>query len=210
MNDETSSRSSGASDGRGHRRAGGDECPPLQARAAFLKNWSWESVVGINQRACARGGSQHGINSETGVSCQSLWEKNHPGEITLLETFDLLRKLHRSAPFLFLNGNTFSFIGRELCLALFSDLPAMRRRELASAVAHYIAGVLNRDSMISAVDSLWQSASLNEGDRVQTMRGTTRGVVTRILEDGRIAWRPEDSTLELIALPESLLPLDQG
>ena len=86
----------------------------------------------------------------------------------------------------------------------------MRRRELASAVAHYIAGVLDRDSMISAVDSLWQSASLSEGDRVQTMRGTTRGVVTRILEDGRIAWRPEGSTLELIALPESLLPLDQG
>jgi len=86
----------------------------------------------------------------------------------------------------------------------------MRRRELVSAVAHYIAGVLDRDSMISAVDSLWQSALLNEGDRVQTMRGTTRGVVTLILEDGRIAWRPEGSTLELIALPESLLPLDQG
>ena len=86
----------------------------------------------------------------------------------------------------------------------------MRRRELASAVAHYIAGVLDRDSMISAVDSLWQSASLSEGDRVQTMRGTTRGIVTRILEDGRIAWRPEGSTLELIALPESLLPVDQG
>jgi hypothetical protein len=86
----------------------------------------------------------------------------------------------------------------------------MRRRELASAVAHYIAGVLDRDSMISAVDSLWQSASLSVGDRVQTMRGTTRGVVTRILEDGRIAWHTEGSTLELIALPESLLPLDQG
>ena len=84
----------------------------------------------------------------------------------------------------------------------------MRRRELASAVAHYIAGVLDRNSMISAVDSLWQSALLNEGDRVQTMRRTTRGVVTLILEDGRIAWRPEDSTLELIALPESLLPQD--
>lgn len=86
----------------------------------------------------------------------------------------------------------------------------MRRRELASAVAHYIAGVLDRDSMISAVDSLWQSAWLGVGDRVQTMRGTTRGVVTRILEDGRIAWCPEGSTLELIALPESLLPVDQG
>ena len=82
----------------------------------------------------------------------------------------------------------------------------MRRRELASAVAHYIAGVLDRDSMISAVDSLWHSASLSVGDRVQTMRG----VVTRILEDGRIAWHTEGSTLELIALPESLLPLDQG
>ena len=86
----------------------------------------------------------------------------------------------------------------------------MRRRELASAVAHYIVGVLDRDSMISAVDSLWQSASLSVGDLVQTMCGTTRGVVTLILEDGRIAWRPEGSTLELIALPESLLPLDQG
>ena len=115
MKDETSSGSSGASDERGHRRAGGAECPPLQTRAAFLKNWSWESVVGINQRACARSGSQHGINSETGVSCQSLWQKNHPGEITLLEAFDLLRKLHRSAPFLYLNANTFSFIDRELC-----------------------------------------------------------------------------------------------
>ena len=86
----------------------------------------------------------------------------------------------------------------------------MRRRELASAVAHYIAGVLDRDSMISAVDSLWQSASLGVDDRVQTIRDTTRGVVTRIHEDGRIAWRPEGSTLELIALPQSLLPLDQG
>ena len=42
------------------------------------------------------------------------------------------------------------------------------------------------------------------------MRGTTRGVVTRILEDGGIAWRPEGSTLELIALADSLRLLDQG
>lgn len=208
MSNETSSGSSGASHGGGHRRAGSPECSPLQTRAAFLKNWSWESVVGINQRACARGGSQHGFNSEAGNSCQSLWENIHPQEITLVESFDHLRKFHRSAPFLFLNGNTFSFIGRELCLALFSDLPASRKRELASAVAHYIAGVLDRDSMISAVDSLWQSASIAVGDRVQTLRGSTRGTVTRNAEDGRIAWRPDGSTLNLIALPESLLPLD--
>ncbi len=91
---------------------------------------------------------------------------------------------------------------------MFSDLPASRKRELASAVAHYIAGVLDRDSMISAVESLWQAASIAVGDRVQTLRGSTRGTVTHVEEDGRIVWRPEGSTLDLIALPESLLPLE--
>lgn len=80
----------------------------------------------------------------------------------------------------------------------------MRRRELASAVAHYIAGVLDRDSMVSAVDSLWQSASLTVGDRVQTLRGTTHGTITRLLEDGRLAWRPDGANVDLLALPESL------
>lgn len=201
---ETSLGSSGASDGGGYCRAGGAECSPLQTRAPFLKNWSWKSVVGINERACSRGGSQHGFNSEIGTSCESLWEKTHDEEISLLEAFDLLRKLHRCAPFLFLNGNTFSFIGRELSLALFSDLPVCRKRELASAVAHYIAGVLDRDSMISAVDSLWQSASLAIGDRVQTLRGSTHGRITRLLDDGRVAWRPDGANVDLFALPESL------
>jgi len=210
MNDETSSGSSGASDGRGPSRGSvGKQCP-LQTRAAFLKNWGWELVVSLNRGACQRGSAQHGINSETGAACQSRWENYRLTDSSLLDTLDFLRSLHKSAPFLFFNGNTFADIGRRTCDAIFSDLPALRRRELASAVAHYIAGVLDRDSMISAVDSLWQSASLGVGDRVQTMRGTTRGVVTRILEDGRIAWRPEGSTLELLALPESLLPVDQG
>jgi len=201
---ETSLGSAEASDGGGHCRAGGAECSPLQTRAPFLQNWSWKSVVSINERACSRGGSQHGFNSETGAPCESLWEKNHGREITLLEAFDLLRKLHRSAPFLFLNGNTFSFIGRELSLALFSDLPACRKRELSSAVAHYIAGVLNRESMVSAVDSLWQSASLAIGDRVQTLRGSTHGTIIRLLDDGRVAWRPDGANVDLFALPESL------
>jgi hypothetical protein len=64
-----------------------------------------------------------------------------------------------------LNGNTFSFIGRELTLALFSDLAPVRKRELASAVTHYIAGVL---------------------------------------DDGRVVWKPDGSTMEFTGLPESL------
>ena len=39
----------------------------------------------------------------------------------------------------------------------------MRKRELASAVAHYIAGVLDRESMIASVDSLCASAALSPG-----------------------------------------------
>ena len=118
--------------------------------------------------------------------------------------FDLLRDFHRSAPFLFLNGNTFSFIGRELTLALFSDLAAFRKRELASAVAHYIAGVLDRDSMVAIVESLCESAALGTGDRVQTLRGSTSGTVVRIVDDGRVVWKPDGSTLEFTGLPESL------
>ncbi len=199
----------GSTHGGGHRLGSGEECSPLQTRAAFLKNWGWESVVGINQRACARGGSQHGINSETGAASERLWREKHTAELSLLDVFELLRNLHRSAPFLFLNGNTFSSIGRELCLALFSDLQPVRKRELASAVAHYIAGVLDRELMIAAVDSLCASAALAPGDRVQTLRGSTHGTITRVLEDGRVAWQPDGATLELIALPESLTALSK-
>jgi len=89
-------------------------------------------------------------------------------------------------------------------LALFSDLAPVRKRELSSAVAHYIAGVLDRDSMISIVESLCESAELAPGDRVQTLRGSTSGTVVRILEDGRVVWKSDASTLEITGLPESL------
>jgi transcription elongation factor len=74
-----------------------------------------------------------------------------------------------------------------------------------SAVAHYIAGVLARESMVEIVEGLWQSADFKAGDRVKTLRGSTRGVVVRVQPDGRVAWRPDGSQAELVALPESLL-----
>jgi len=201
---ETSLGFAGASDGGRPSRGNLGEQSPLQSRAAFLKNWSWQLVVGLNRAACQRGSAQHGINSETGGACEGSWENFCLSEFSLLETLDFLRHLHRSAPFLFFNGNTFADIGRKSCDVIFSELPTMRRRELASAVAHYIAGVLDRDSMISAVDSLWQSASLAIGDRVQTLRGSTHGRITRLLDDGRVAWRPDGANVDLFALPESL------
>ena len=127
-----------------------------------------------------------------------------PRELTLGDAFDELRGFHKAAPFLFFNGNTFASIGRELALALFRDLPAIRKREISSAIAHYIAGVLDREAMVRIVESLWKVALLQPGDRVSTLKGTLHGVITRVLEDGRVAWRPDGAAGELIALPESL------
>jgi len=63
--------------------------------------------------------------------------------------------------------------------------------------------LLDRESMVELVESLCASAELKAGDRVKTMRG----VFVRLLEDGRVVWRPDGSRSELTALPESLLPL---
>src|SRR5689334_11641970 len=205
MSDETAAGPAGAPDGGGHSRGGGAVGSPLQARAAFVKNWDWQSVVSINRGACERGRAQHGINSETGSACAQEWEAFRSQVITLAETLDRLRGFHRKAPFLFFNGNTFATIGRELSFALFSDLVPGRKREVGSAVAHYIAGVLDREAMVEIVESLCESADLKPGERVKTLRGSTPGTIVRVLPDGRIAWRPDGSDAELLALPESLI-----
>lgn len=89
--------------------------------------------------------------------------------------------------------------------AIFGDLPTSRQREIASAAAHYIAGVMDREAMVTLVDTLAQSAECKPGDRVKTLRGSARGVVVRTAADGRIVWRL-DGGGELLALPEDLLP----
>ena len=205
MADETETGPAGAPDGGGHPPGGGGFGPPLQTRAAFVKNWGWQSVVGVNRGACERGRAQHGINSETGGACEAEWERWRRLETTFGEALDFLKSCHRRAPFLFFNGNTFATIGRETALALFSDLPPARKRELASAIAHYIAGVLDRESMVMAVEELCAAASFQPGDRVKTLRGSSRGVILRALPDGRVVWQPDGSQSELMALPESLL-----
>jgi hypothetical protein len=204
---ETKAGSSGAPDGGGRHQGSAGNSSPFQARAAFLANWDWQSVVRINLGACERGRAQHGIGSETGTACEESWQLDCANEQTLAEALHLLRSYHRRAPFLFFNGNTFAAIARQLAEALFHELPVVRRREVISALAHYVAGVLDRESMVSIVDSLCEAASFLPGDRVRTLRGSTCGVVVRVLDDGRIAWRPDSSALELIGLPESLRKL---
>lgn len=91
-----------------------------------------------------------------------------------------------------------------MCLALFSDLPSGRKRELASAVAHYIAGVLDWESMSNILMGAMEATEFQPGDRVMTLRGSSHGVVVRLLPDGRVVWKPDEGTMELMALPESL------
>jgi hypothetical protein len=207
MDDEASLGSSKASDRRRHPGGGQGQPAPLQSRANFLENWSWASVTQINRGLCERGGAQRGINSETHSSAASDWKKIRATELTLLEAFQFLKSCHRRAPFLFFNGNTFAEIGRALANALFSDLPFHRKKEAASVVAHFVTGVLDEELMIAAIDSLSRVAELKVGDQVKTLRGSTHGVVIRIMKDGRVVWRPEGSNSELIGLPDSLLRL---
>ena len=204
MSDEATNRFAGTSDG-GRSASGGDGVgSPLQTRAAFLKNWDWLAVVGINRGACERSRAQHGINSETGAACAADWEKLRVETLTLGETLGRLCAYHRRAPFLFFNGNTFATIGREVALALFSDLPPARKREISSVVGHYIAGVLDRESMAGLVDGLCEESGFQPGDEVQTLRGSMSGKIIRVLPDGRVVWRAA-SGAELTALPESLI-----
>ncbi|NOS70968.1 MAG: hypothetical protein HOP33_13685 [Verrucomicrobia bacterium] len=90
--------------------------------------------------------------------------------------------------------------------ALFAELATGRRREVMSAVGHYIAGVLDREAMVEIVETLSRSADFKPGDRVKTLRGSTHGNVLHVLENGRVVWQPDGSTAELTGLPESLTP----
>ena len=208
MPDETPNRPAGAPDDGRHRGGGAVEQSPLQARAAFFKNWDWESVANLNRRLCARGGAQHGVNSESGGAAGAGWEAGRGTERTLGEALDELRAFHRRAPFLFFNGNTFADIGRGLAALIFSELPPGRLKEVTSAVAHYIAGVLDREAMVQVLDELCRAADLVPGRRVKSLRGSLHGVITRVLDDGRVAVRPDGSASEMISLPENLLPED--
>ena|SRR2546427_11565970 len=103
------------------------------------------------------------------------------------------------------NGNTFGEIARRIVDAIFIEFPLGRRREASSLAAHYVAGVLDRESMENGLRALAELADFKPGDRVKTLRGSTQGVIVSVLPDGRVAWRPDGSQSELIALPEGLL-----
>jgi hypothetical protein len=204
MNDETEIRRGGQADaGNADGKRAGQQSP-LQGRAAFIKNWNWQLVTGLNRGSCERGKAQFGNNSETHDRVRESWERTRTQTLTLGETLDFLFQCHRAAPFLFFNGNTFGEIARRIMDAVFVEFPLARRREAASLAAHYVAGVLDRQSVESGLTALAELAEFQPGDRVKTLRGSVRGTILRLEPDGRVVWRA-DSGAELTALPESLI-----
>jgi hypothetical protein len=205
MGDEAEIRSGRKADRQdGHEKRFGQQSP-LQGRAAFIKNWSWQSIVSFNQGSCNRGKALHGNNPETNERVCLEWEEKRPQELTLGETLDFLLCCHRAAPFLFFNGNTFGEIARRITDAIFIEFPHSRRREASSLAAHYVAGVLDRESMERGLVVLANLAEFKIGDRVKTLRGSLKGVVVKLLKDGRLVWRPDGGKSELTSLPEGLI-----
>jgi hypothetical protein len=204
MSDETEIRPGGEADTRDADGKRVGKQSPLQGRAAFIKNWDWQFVTGLNRGACERGKAQFGHSSEAHDRVQERWEGLRPQVLTLGEALDFLFQCHRAAPFLFFNGNTFGEISRRIVDAVFIEFPLSRRREAASLAAHYVAGVLDRQPLESGLLSLAELAEYQPGDRVKTLRGSMSGTIVRVLPDGRVIWRA-DSGAELTALPESLI-----
>ena len=67
---------------------GGGDSSPLQTRAAFIKNWDWQSVVRINRGACERGSAQHGPTSEGYATAARERQDREVTSHTLAETID--------------------------------------------------------------------------------------------------------------------------
>ncbi len=76
-----------------------------------LKAFDWDVVVATNKDLCQKSGYQHGTTSDA----LEIFEKASAlPEMEMPKVAGTLRKLHRVAPFLFLNGNTFAEIGKSI------------------------------------------------------------------------------------------------
>jgi hypothetical protein len=205
MPDEVPTRpSEEAHSGNAHGERAGQQSP-LQVRAAFIENWSWEFIDSFNRGSCERGRAQFGHNRETHERVRQQWEETRRRELTFRELLEFLFQCHRAAPFLFFNGNTFAEVARRVTDTLLAEFPLSRRREAASLAAHFVAGILDWDSFRMGIDSLVEPADFKPGDRVRTLKGSAHGIIVRVFPDGRVLWKLANSSSELIASPESLL-----
>ncbi len=190
---------------RGGSRAGPPS--PLGRREAHFRDRDWADVVRHNRAACERECALHGPNPETQAAVALAWAAAQAMEQTLGAALDFLRECRERSPFLFENAATFAAIGRELMQPWLLHLPPARSRAILVAVADYVAGALERASLVEIVEGLWAEDALRPGMRVKTLRGAVEGVVLQLLPEHRVLWRPRGSAADLVAEAASLLPV---
>ncbi len=98
---------------------------------------TWEEVVDENQILSERGQYQHGTTSDGYAPSKAYFEARQSQQGDLAEALDDLRKLHKQAAFLFLNGNTYAKIGVDLAAILVEDLTMLQ----TEAITGHISGV---------------------------------------------------------------------
>jgi len=101
----------------------------------LLQNITWETVIAENKALCERAGYQHGFTSEGYEESMTYFNECKKRELTFVDLVDELRILHKKAPFLFLNGNTFCSIG-----ILIAEKERVQSEYLISTINHHIAG----------------------------------------------------------------------
>ena len=120
----------------------------------WLRDWPWETVVGINAGLCKEKKALHKPTSDGYTPAQKLWESSRTRALTLRETLDICRQCHKLAPFCFYNGNTFVAIGRTLIQDLLRKMSPVEAQAFRSVVGHYIAGTAGADELSRALDEL--------------------------------------------------------
>jgi hypothetical protein len=182
------------------------DADPLAVRYTFLKSLPWDAVVALNQAVCSKAaGVAHGFNRETITQMQTKWEAARHQDMTLVELLDFLHLCHKTAPFLNFNGNVFGEVARQIVAVSLLGMPGPRITAATSLAAHCVAGVVDKQQALSGIRSLLVAELLQPGDHVTTLKSSNRGVVTRVLPDGRVAWLPAGRKVELLAAPETLL-----
>jgi hypothetical protein len=118
----------------------------MQPRPYFAST-SWEDVERINFALCQSAKFEPGRSDDGYEPARALWADKHNRPLSFLQAADLSRECHRLAPFRFLNGNTFASCAR---VALAPALDGLDQGDLTfarAALAHYIAGTIERDEL---------------------------------------------------------------
>ena len=117
----------------------------------YLASTSWADLEKINAALCQAGGYPPGCRAEGYETAHLLWEKTHQQPLTFLQAADLCLECHRLAPFQYFNGNTFASCARVALAPAMERLDHKQQTFSRAALAHYIAGTIDRQELIAIV-----------------------------------------------------------